>query len=426
MDAILTRRKKGFYGPVPGKKMIIFVDDLNMPKKEEYGAQPPIELLRQMLDQGGWYDNVEKIKPFKHLEDIVFMSAMGPPGRNTITARFQRHLNFIAFTELDETQMHRIFQVILEWRFKTGDFTDEVKKMTKFIIKATSQIYLGVCENFLPLPIKSHYLFNLRDFSKVIMGICMVKKDAVESKQMCIKLWVHEIWRVFCDRLNCEEDRLKLLLQYLKPVTSKVFGENFDALFQEFDRDDDGKIETLLEMRGLVFSDVIYPGTMPERPYEFISNQQKLYDACNGALKQYDLMSDKPLNIVLFNFAIEHLLIISRILKQPGGNGLLVGVGGSGRQSLTKLAAQLAANNLFQIELTKKYDVPDWKDDLKNVMKSAGRGNKTVFLFSDNQIKKDSFIEDVNNLLNNGEVPNLFPPEELGEILEIARNVAAD
>ncbi len=47
-----------------------------------------------------------------------------------------------------------------------------------------------------------------------------------------------------------------------------------------------------------------------------------------------------------------------------------------------------------------------------------------MFLFTDSHIKDSSFVEDINTLLNTGEVPNLFPPEEKAELLEMVRQGA--
>lgn len=99
VDSRLDKRKKGVFGPQIGKRCIVFVDDLNMPAKEVYGAQPSLELLRQACDYDGWYgrDNA-----FRSMVDVQFVAAMCPPGggRAFVTNRLLRHFNTLACAQV--------------------------------------------------------------------------------------------------------------------------------------------------------------------------------------------------------------------------------------------------------------------------------------------------------------------------------------
>ncbi|XP_019392438.1 PREDICTED: dynein heavy chain 12, axonemal [Crocodylus porosus] len=421
--ARLDKRRKGVFGPPMGKKCVIFVDDMNMPALEKYGAQPPIELLRQFFDHGIWYDLKDTSKIT--LVDVQLIAAMGPPGggRNPVTSRFLRHFNICTINSFSDETMVRIFSTIVAFYLRNNEFTPEFFTIGNQIVSGTLEVYKKAMKNLLPTPAKSHYTFNLRDFSRVIQGCLLIKKESVEKKQTMIRLFVHEVFRVFYDRLVDDADSA-WLFRLVKDIVKEHFKEGFDQVFAHLKQGSAAVTEE--DTRSLVFGDYMTPDLEgDERLYIEIPSIQQFSDVVEQCLDEYNQTHKTRMNLVIFRYVLEHLSRISRILKQSGGNALLVGMGGSGRQSLTRLATFMAKMCVFQPEISKSYGMNEWRDDLKNLLKNAGvKGLKTVFIITDTQIKEEAFLEDIDSVLNTGEVPNLFAPDEKQEIMEGVRVVA--
>lgn len=420
----LLKHRRGIYGPPKEKTCVIFVDDMSMPAKEIYGAQPPIELLRQYFDYLHVYDLKDTSKLY--LKDLLFLAACGLPGgsRQDVYARFLCHFSCFSINDFTADTMFRIFNnVLLNGFKKNGHGTDVALQCTQ-IVNATLHIYSKVCSSLRPTPAKSHYIFNLRDISRVILGCSLLRKESVDNKKIFAKLWFHEAMRVFYDRLIDTRDRI-WFYDILCECIRDFFRDKMDQVYEGY-QNERGEI-TLDGVCKVLFGSYLDVDSEPgDRKYEEVAGSvEKFREVAYANLEEYNATHKTRMDIVLFSYALEHLNKICRIMSMPAGSSLLVGMGGSGRQSLTRLAGCICQQPIFQPEITKNYDMNAWRDDLKKVLReSGGMGKDTIFLLTENQIKFEAFLTDIDCLLNIGEVPNIFPIDERQEILELVRLAA--
>ncbi|XP_028810290.1 dynein heavy chain 2, axonemal isoform X2 [Denticeps clupeoides] len=397
IESRVEKRTKGVYVPFGGKRLLAFMDDLNMPAVDEFGSQPPLELLRLWIDYGFWYDRQKQM--LKFVKDMNLLASMGPPGggRTHISDRLQSRFNIISLTFPTESQIKQIFGTMIDQKLQ--DFVEDVKPIGSVLTQATLELYSAITTRFLPTPAKIHYLFNLRDISKVFQGLLRAHRDFHDSKHCITRLWIHECFRVFSDRLVDQAD-----MEGFVGLLSEKLGALFDLTYHSI----------CPNKQPPIFGDFLKETNV----YEDLLDFKTLKTFMELKLEDYNLTSGVvPISLVLFRDAIEHVTRVVRVISQLRGNMLLVGTGGSGRRSLTRLAAYICEYQVFQLEITKQYRKQEFREDLKKLYRVTGVDNKpTVFLFSDAQIMDESFLEDINNILSSGEVPNLYKPEEFEEV----------
>uniref|UniRef100_A0ABM5EJD6 Dynein axonemal heavy chain 2 isoform X2 n=1 Tax=Pogona vitticeps TaxID=103695 RepID=A0ABM5EJD6_9SAUR len=395
IESRVEKRTKGVYVPLGGKSMVTFMDDLNMPAKDLFGSQPPLELLRLWLDYGFWYDRAKQT--IKYVKDMFLMAAMGPPGggRTVISSRLQSRFNLINMTFPTDSQIRRIFGTMINQKLQ--NFDEAVKPLGNIITEATVELYNSVVQRFLPTPAKIHYLFNLRDISKVFQGMLRAHRDFHDTKASLTRLWIHECFRVFSDRLVDSAD-----METFVVLLSEKLGTFFDLTLHNL----------CPNKRSPVFGDFM------RNVYEDMTDMGVLKAEMERALADYNRTPGVvAMGLVLFRDAIEHITRIVRVISQPRGNMLLVGIGGSGRQSLARLSSSICEYYTFQIEVSRQYRKQEFREDIKKLYRQTGVDQKpTTFLFVDTQIADECFLEDINNVLSSGEVPNLYKPEEFEEI----------
>lgn len=434
IEVELEKRGGKNFGPPGGRAMTIFMDDLSMPEVNKWGDQPTLEMVRLVVEFGGFcFLDKDKRGDFKTCEDLQFMAAMQHPGggKNDIPNRLKRNFYIFNMVLPSIVSINDIYGQMLAGRFPEKSWPADTLNVVNKLTVATIALWKTMKDKMLPTPAKFHYIFNLRELSRVFQGILLTPSETIKNGGFrcteklskfagggltVLKIWKHECMRVFSDKLTNLKDKA-VFSGYLSNQLNETFGPELAT-----------ECESPFYMVNFLRPDEFdEEGNLTEfapKLYEPGGNLEDIRPMVVSFLDKYNVeFPSKKMELVLFDDALEHLLRINRLMEMPRGSGLLVGVGGSGKQSLTRLSSYISRSLQFQVTLTKQYNKVTFMEDLQGLYKNAGHLRKpTTFLFTESEIKDEVFLEYINSVLLTGEIPGLFAKDEILAITADLRN----
>ncbi|KER29805.1 hypothetical protein T265_03604 [Opisthorchis viverrini] len=374
------------------KWLVFFCDEINLPNEDKYGTQRVISFLRQMVEHGGFYrtSDMQWVK----FERIQFVGACNPPtdpGRKPLSHRFLRHVPVIYVDYPGELSLKQIYGTFNRAMLR---LLPSLRSQADALTNAMVDFFLLSQKRFTQ-DMQPHYIYSPRELSRWVRGIHEALKplDSL-SVEGLVRIWAHEALRLFQDRLIEETER-----QWTDAHIDDIALKYFPSIDKE-----------AALSRPILFSNWLSK--------EYCSvEQETLRDYVKARLKVfYEEELDVPL--VLFNQVLDHVLRIDRVFRQPQGHLLLIGISGAGKTTLSRFVSWINGLSVFQVKVHNKYTAEDFDDDLRNVLRRAGcKGEKITFIMDESNVLDSSFLERINTLLANGEVPGLFEGDEFAALM---------
>ncbi|GLV39725.1 Dynein heavy chain 64C [Carabus blaptoides fortunei] len=370
-----------------GKWLVLFCDEINLPDMDKYGTQRVISFLRQLVEQRGFYRASDQT--WVSLERIQFVGACNPPtdpGRKPLSHRFLRHVPVIYVDYPGETSLKQIYGTFSRAMLR---LTPSLRGYAEPLTNAMVEFYLSSQDRFTQ-DMQPHYVYSPREMTRWVRGICEAIRPLDNlSVEGLVRLWAHEALRLFQDRLVEESER-------------RWTNENIDAVAMKHFPSAD--MDRAL-VRPILYSNWLSKDYVPvkrEELREYVRARLKVF---------YEEELDVPL--VLFDEVLDHVLRIDRIFRQPQGHLLLIGVSGAGKTTLSRFVAWMNGLSIFQIKVHNKYTGEDFDEDLRSVLRRSGcKDEKIAFILDESNVLDSGFLERMNTLLANGEVPGLFEGDE--------------
>eukprot|EP01091_Cochliopodium_minus_P010435 TRINITY_DN2760_c1_g1_i1.p1 TRINITY_DN2760_c1_g1~~TRINITY_DN2760_c1_g1_i1.p1 ORF type:complete len:4604 (+),score=1553.39 TRINITY_DN2760_c1_g1_i1:76-13887(+) len=377
----------------PGRWLIIFCDEINLPETDKYGTQRIITFIRQLTENNGFWRT--KDHQWIELERIQFVGACNPPtdpGRVPLTHRFLRFSPLILVDFPTAPALKQIYGTFNRALMKLlPEHRGEAKTLTEAMVE-----FYTACQKRFTTDMHAHYIFSPRELSRWIRSLYeAIKLMEAATLDGIVRLWVHEGLRLFQDRLVELEER-----RWVDKKIDEIALRHFPSIDQE---------KTL--KRPILFSKWLtkeYVNVERDDLRQYIRAKLKVF---------YE--EELDVKLVLFNEVLDHILRIDRVFQQPQGHALLIGVSGGGKTVLSRFVAWMNGLSIFTIKVNNRYSADDFKEDLRHVMIRTGcKEEKVCFIFDESNVLESNFLELMNTLLASGDVPGLYEGDEYSALMQ--------
>ncbi|ESO06976.1 hypothetical protein HELRODRAFT_171011 [Helobdella robusta] len=227
LEKPLEKKAGKNYGPRGGKKLIYFIDDMNMPEVDKYFTVQPHTIIRQHLNYGHWYDRIKL--SLKEIHGTQYVSCMNPTaGSFTIDSRLLRHFAIFALSFPGGEALNTIYNSILSQHASQTNFSLGIQRLVPNLVTSSLFLHSKIASIFLPTAVKFHYIYNLRDISNIFQGLLFSTLETITQPYELVRLWVHETHRVYRDKLVDEAD-----MQQFDKLVKETIKKHFEELPSE-------------------------------------------------------------------------------------------------------------------------------------------------------------------------------------------------
>lgn len=376
--------------------LILFCDEINLPSMDNYETIRVISFLRQLVEHRGFWRTSDHT--WIKIDRIQFVGACNPPtdpGRKPLSLRFLRHVPIIYVDYPGESSLKQIYSTFNRAMLR---LVPPLRAYSDKLTNVMVGFYLR-SQNRFTQDMQPHYIYSPRELTRWVRGICeAIRPLGSLTIEELVRLLAHEALRLFQDRLVEEPER-------------KWTDDNIDDVIKQNFPD--------IDFGSALARPILYSNWL-RRDYVAI-DREELREFTKARLKEF-CEEELDVELVLFNEVLDHVLRIDRVFRQPQGHLLLIGVSGAGKTTLSKFVAWMNGLSIFQIKVHNRYTAANFDDDLRSVLRRAGcRNEKICFILDESNVMDSSFLERMNTLLANGEVPGLFEGDELSALMTQCR-----